>query len=466
MTKVVGVRFKKMGKVYYFDPQELELEEGLVVVETAGGIECGELVFTQKQIDDEKITSQLKKVIRQATPADEDRLREREGKKREALQICEEKIAAHKLEMKLIDVEIAFDGSKITFFFTADGRVDFRELVKDLAHVFRTRIELRQIGVRDETKMLGGIGACGRVCCCTAFLSEFAPVSIKMAKEQNLSLNPTKISGLCGRLMCCLKYEQNYYEQMRREMPRVGREIATPDGPGTLMENNVLKKTCRVRITLPDQTVDMRTYSLEDIRRAEAGLPPLSQEAQRDEEGMPVAVLVSERRAPRPQQNGQNRPPQNRGEQQERQNRDGRAPAQGRQQNRRRRPQNEGGQNASANAKETAPQRQNRPSRPRQQQSGQNPQTESGNRENAPRRGQNGQRRQSGQNRPQRSRNPENKNAANEAVTLRPAGETQKGGAPRPRNNNARRRSRSNNARRTEGQETVRLVPATAKKED
>ena len=170
-----------------------------------------------------------------------------------------------------------------------------------------------------------------------------------MAKEQSLSLNPTKISGLCGRLMCCLKYEQNYYEQMRREMPRVGREIATPDGPGTLVENNVLKKTCRVRITLPDQTVDMRTYSLEDIRRAEAGLPPLSQEVKRDEEGMPEAVLVSERRAPRPQQNGQNRPPQNRGEQQERQNRDGRAPAQGRQQNRRRRPQSEGGQNAKRN---------------------------------------------------------------------------------------------------------------------
>ena len=292
MTKVVGVRFKKMGKVYYFDPQELELEEGLVVVETAGGIECGELVFTQKQIDDEKITSQLKKVIRQATPADEERLREREEKKREALQICEEKIAAHKLEMKLIDVEIAFDGSKITFFFTADGRVDFRELVKDLAHVFRTRIELRQIGVRDETKMLGGIGACGRVCCCTAFLSEFAPVSIKMAKEQNLFLNPSKISGICGRLLCCLSYEQENYDIFHSSCPRLGKRYQTNKGPMKVLRANMFRNS----VALLTDTNEELELTLDEWQ----ALDPRRPDAPPRPEGKPDAKPENKPSSPRP----------------------------------------------------------------------------------------------------------------------------------------------------------------------
>jgi len=438
MTKVVGVRFKKMGKVYYFDPQDLDLHEGLVVVETANGTECGELVFTEKEVPEDQLVAQLKKVIRQATPADEQRMAEREEKKADAMRICEEKVAAHQLEMKLIDVDIAFDGGKITFFFTADGRVDFRELVKDLAHVFRTRIELRQIGVRDETKMMGGIGACGRECCCSAFLNEFAPVSIKMAKEQSLSLNPTKISGLCGRLMCCLKYEQHYYEEMRREMPRVGKEIATPDGPGMLLENNVLKKTCRVRVTLPDQTMDIRNYSLEDIRRAEAGLPPLKAEPQREEEMMPEAIFVSDRKDEEPAKS-ENR--QKRGEQQGRR----RKPAQQQE----KKPENKGenqNKGEQRNAKSRGQQRQgNKPEQ--SEQKGEGAKKPQGHRpQNSSRRG---RRPQQGQKKPAQQQ---------EAVTLRPAGEAPKNNQHK-RNHRRRPRPQGNG-----GQETVRLVPATPKK--
>lgn len=221
MAVIIGVRFKNTGKVYYFDPGQNQLEKGsLVVVETARGIECGEVVIPNKEVADSTIVKPLKPVLRPATPEDKRRAKENAEKEQRAMRVCQEKIAAHKLDMKLVDVEYTFDNSKILFYFTADGRVDFRDLVKDLASVFRTRIELRQIGVRDEAKMLGGLGICGRPFCCSQFLSDFQPVSIKMAKEQNLSLNPTKISGVCGRLMCCLKYEQDNYEQIRKQMPK------------------------------------------------------------------------------------------------------------------------------------------------------------------------------------------------------------------------------------------------------
>ncbi|HHV56437.1 MAG TPA: stage 0 sporulation family protein [Firmicutes bacterium] len=208
MQRVVGVRFKKAGKIYYFDPGELELPQGShVIVETARGVEFGEVVMAPREVPDEDVVAPLKQVMRAATPEDRQQVKENKAREKEAFKICQAKIAAHGLPMKLVDVEYTFDRSKIIFYFTAEGRVDFRELVRDLASVFRTRIELRQIGVRDEAKLLGGLGPCGRVCCCSSFLGEFQPVSIRMAKEQNLSLNPTKISGLCGRLMCCLKFE-------------------------------------------------------------------------------------------------------------------------------------------------------------------------------------------------------------------------------------------------------------------
>lgn len=222
MVEVVGIRFKKAGKIYYFDPGEYKLALGdKVIVETARGVEFGDVVIGPRQVGEDEIISPLKKVMRIATPEDEKRVEENQRKEKEAFQICLKKIAEHELPMKLVDVEFTFDNSKIIFYFTAEGRVDFRELVKNLAAIFRTRIELRQIGVRDEAKMLGGIGSCGRVLCCVAFLGDFEPVSIRMAKDQNLSLNPTKISGICGRLMCCLKYETDSYEQ--------GKE---PGGPG------------------------------------------------------------------------------------------------------------------------------------------------------------------------------------------------------------------------------------------
>ena len=220
MAEIIGIRFKNMGKVYYFDPAGSSFQKGdHVVVETARGMECGEVVIPNKQVSDETIVRPLKPVLRAASPEDLKRARENAEREQKAMRICQEKIAAHKLDMKLVDVEYTFDSSKILFYFTADGRVDFRELVKDLASVFRTRIELRQIGVRDEAKMLGGLGICGRPFCCSQFLGDFQPVSIKMAKEQGLSLNPTKISGSCGRLMCCLKYEQEAYESLLRITP-------------------------------------------------------------------------------------------------------------------------------------------------------------------------------------------------------------------------------------------------------
>lgn len=249
MATIIGVRFKNAGKVYYFDPGEHRLEKGSqVVVETARGVECGEVVIPNKEVADETIVKPLKPVMRPASQEDIRRARENAEKEKRAFKICQEKIAAHKLDMKLVDVEYTFDNSKILFYFTADGRVDFRELVKDLASVFRTRIELRQIGVRDEAKMLGGLGICGRPFCCSQFLEDFQPVSIKMAKEQGLSLNPTKISGCCGRLMCCLKYEQDTYEELLRSTPKVGAIVTSREGKGTVLEANLLTGLLKVRL--------------------------------------------------------------------------------------------------------------------------------------------------------------------------------------------------------------------------
>lgn len=249
MTQVVGIRFKQVGKVYYFDPDGKEYKEGdFAIVETARGVECGEVALANREVDDESIVKPLKTIIRKATPEDLKTVEENREKEKKAFDICLQKIKNHGLDMKLVEVEYTFDNSKILFYFTADGRVDFRELVKDLASVFRTRIELRQIGVRDESKMLGGFGVCGRPFCCKTFLGEFQPVSIKMAKEQGLSLNPVKISGTCGRLMCCLKYEQDSYEHLLRVTPKVGAVVETQEGTGTVVESNLL--TGVIKVTL------------------------------------------------------------------------------------------------------------------------------------------------------------------------------------------------------------------------
>ena len=249
MTEVIGVRFKKVGKIYYFDPNGMQLPLGeKVIVETARGVECGEVAIENRMVDDDSVVKPLKPLIRVATAEDKRRISENAEREKKAFKLCAEKIEKHKLDMKLVDVEYTFDNNKILFYFTAEGRVDFRELVKDLASVFKTRIELRQIGVRDEAKMLGGLGICGRPFCCSSFLGEFQPVSIKMAKEQGLSLNPTKISGTCGRLMCCLKYEQNAYEDLIRITPRVGSYVATSEGKGTVVEISLLTGLLKVRL--------------------------------------------------------------------------------------------------------------------------------------------------------------------------------------------------------------------------
>lgn len=253
MVKVVGVRFKRAGKIYYFNPEDKEInQDEYVIVETARGIEFGRCVVETKEVSENDIVSPLKSVIRKATKEDIKKHKENKEKEKDAFQICLNKIDEHKLSMKLIDVEYTFDNNKIIFYFTAQGRVDFRELVKDLATVFRTRIELRQIGVRDEAKMVGGIGPCGRVLCCHKFLGDFAPVSIKMAKEQSLSLNPAKISGLCGRLMCCLNYEQNTYERIREKLPRVGSIVDTPEGRGEVVANSVVKERVTIKVSEKD----------------------------------------------------------------------------------------------------------------------------------------------------------------------------------------------------------------------
>lgn len=266
MTKIIGVRFKPVGKMYYFDPLDFDIKRGdNVVVETSRGTEYGEVIVGIKEVEDSALIKPLKGVLRLATEEDTRRHNENKEKEKEAFKVCLEKIEKHGLDMKLIEVEYTFDGNKILFYFTADGRVDFRELVKDLAAVFKTRIELRQIGVRDESKTLGSIGVCGRNLCCSQFLGEFVPVSIKMAKEQGLSLNPSKISGACGRLMCCLKYEQDTYEELIRKTPRQGAVVTTPEGRGTVTDVALLRGKVRVRLDSGDETT-LKDFDAADVK--------------------------------------------------------------------------------------------------------------------------------------------------------------------------------------------------------
>ena len=268
MIKVIGVRFRTAGKIYFFSPGGLELKAGdKVIVETARGVEFGSVVTGIKEVPDDQISQPLKPVIRIATQDDVRREAKNREKEKEAFKICQEKIRKHVLEMKLIDAEYTFDNNKVLFYFTADGRIDFRELVKDLASVFRTRIELRQIGVRDETKIRGGIGICGRPLCCHTYLTEFAPVSIKMAKEQNLSLNPTKISGVCGRLMCCLTNEEETYEELNSHLPSIGDYVTTPEKlKGEVQSVNVLRQTVKVIVSLDNDEKEVRDYKVDELR--------------------------------------------------------------------------------------------------------------------------------------------------------------------------------------------------------
>ena len=267
MKRVIGVRFRTAGKIYYFDPGKLEVRKNdHVIVETARGIEYGTVVGDPREEEDDKVVQPLKPVLRVATPKDDEQEASNREREKEAFKICLEKIHKHGLQMKLIDAEYTFDNNKVLFYFTADGRIDFRELVKDLAAVFKMRIELRQIGVRDETKILGGIGICGRALCCHSYLSEFAPVSIKMAKEQNLSLNPTKISGVCGRLMCCLKNEEETYEELNRRLPNVGDFVTTEDGlKGEVHSVNVLRQLVKVIVDVDDEK-EIQEYRVEQLR--------------------------------------------------------------------------------------------------------------------------------------------------------------------------------------------------------
>ncbi len=267
MVKVIGVRFRTAGKIYFFDPLKFDVKRGdHVIVETARGIEYGTVVGDPKEVEDDKVIQPLKPVLRVATARDTEQENANKQKEREAFKICLEKIKKHKLDMKLIDAEYTFDNNKVLFYFTADGRIDFRELVKDLASVFKTRIELRQIGVRDETKILGGIGICGRCLCCHTYLSEFVPVSIKMAKEQNLSLNQTKISGVCGRLMCCLKNEQETYEELNKRLPGIGDMVTTPDGlQGSVQSVNVLRQRVKVIVDINDEK-EIQEFPVEELK--------------------------------------------------------------------------------------------------------------------------------------------------------------------------------------------------------
>ena len=268
MTKVIGVRFRTAGKIYFFSPGKLEIKTGdKVIVETARGVEFGSVVTGPKEVEDDKITQPLKSVIRLATEDDKKKEEKNKEKEKEAFKICLDKIHKHGLEMKLIDAEYTFDNNKVLFYFTADGRIDFRQLVKDLAAIFKTRIELRQIGVRDETKILGGIGICGRPLCCASYLSEFIPVSIKMAKEQNLSLNPTKISGVCGRLMCCLKYEEDTYEELNGRLPNIGDYVTTDDGlKGEVHSVSILRQLVKVIVTVNNDEKEIREYKVDQLK--------------------------------------------------------------------------------------------------------------------------------------------------------------------------------------------------------
>lgn len=271
MAKIVGIRFKNTAKVYYFAPGDTLFTKGDgVIVETARGVEFGTVTIEVKEVDDKEIVQPLKPIIRKATPADMERLKKNEEKAPEALKICNEKVLARGLDMKLINAEYTFDGSKVIFYFTAPGRIDFRDLVKDLAAVFRIRIELRQIGIRDEARLLGGIAPCGRPCCCASCMSDFKKVSIKMAKTQGLSLNPSKISGLCGRLMCCLAYENDYYKEVYKKMPKIGSDVVAPDGKGTVISVNMLTYIVKVKIEAKDGTLLYKDYKLDELKSIKA----------------------------------------------------------------------------------------------------------------------------------------------------------------------------------------------------
>ncbi|MCT2534279.1 stage 0 sporulation family protein [Aquibacillus koreensis] len=263
MIEVIGVRFKKAGKIYYFDPDQFKIDkDDYVIVETVRGVEFGKVVISNKKVDEEDVVLPLKKVIRTANDKDKLTVAENQENSQEAYNICQEKITQHNLDMNLVDVEYTFDRNKVIFYFTSDGRVDFRDLVKDLASIFKTRIELRQIGVRDEAKLLGGIGPCGRMLCCSTFLGDFEPVSIKMAKDQNLSLNPAKISGLCGRLMCCLKYENDDYETAKKELPDLGEKVTTPFGKGKVVGLNILERIIQIEIPDKERVIE---YTLDEL---------------------------------------------------------------------------------------------------------------------------------------------------------------------------------------------------------
>ena len=286
MAIIIGVKFKGAGKVYYFDPDEAILNAGdYVVVETSRGIECGTVTFGNREINDDGLNRPLKKIIRPATAEDIAHLEDNRKKEEKAYGICLKKIIEHNLKMKLVTVEYTFDNNKILFYFTADGRVDFRELVKDLAGIFRTRIELRQIGVRDESKMLGGLGICGREFCCKGFLSDFQPVSIKMAKEQGMSLNPVKISGTCGRLMCCLKYEQEAYSDLLKKTPKIGAYVSTPDGKGTVVDQNLIKVILNVQLQKnPDSPP--KSYKVNEVKLIKDGQIKINKNEQEELKGL------------------------------------------------------------------------------------------------------------------------------------------------------------------------------------
>ena len=322
MTEVIGVRFKKVGKVYYFDPCGIQVKnDAAVIVETARGQEYGEVSMANSQVEDSKIVQPLKKLVRVATDADKKTMEQNLQFEKDAFRICEEKIQKHKLDMKLVSVEYTFDRSKILFYFSADGRVDFRELVKDLAGVFRTRIELRQIGVRDEAKMIGGLGICGRPLCCSAFLESFQPVSINMAKDQGLSLNPTKISGTCGRLMCCLKYENDTYQELLRETPPNESLVDTPYGRGTVMDTSLLRGTCRVRmmnssdapVTVPCDQCTVLRRGRDKGEPLDLPAPPVPQPLPKDE-SIPAELDApkAEQGESKPRRDRERRRPENR----------------------------------------------------------------------------------------------------------------------------------------------------------
>jgi len=332
MTEVIGVRFKKVGKVYYFDPCGIQVKDDQpVIVETARGLEYGEVAMSNSQVEDDKIVQPLKKLVRLATEADRKTIEQNLQFEKDAFKVCEEKIQKHKLEMKLVSVEYTFDRSKILFYFSADGRVDFRELVKDLAGVFRTRIELRQIGVRDEAKMIGGLGICGRPLCCSAFLESFQPVSINMAKDQGLSLNPTKISGTCGRLMCCLKYENDAYQDLIKQTPPNESLVDTPQGRGTVLDSSLLRGTCRVRmLNSSDAPVTVPCDQCTVLRRGRDKGEPLDLPAPPQVKAAPAPQLTLEEDEVQQEQNDKPRRDRKRNDNREnRENRENRGNRQG-----------------------------------------------------------------------------------------------------------------------------------------